>query len=111
MIKIKQAIIVVFITVGVILILYPTISDLWNQSRQSKVINNYISNVIEYDRQEIINEINKANEYNKKLSALPHPLLNWQKLYGYDDILNLAQDGVMGYIEIPKLKIKLRLRV
>lgn len=102
-------ILVLVFFVGLLVMLYPTISDYWNEKRQSKAIVDYqsaVENMKEEDYSAIFKE---AENYNKKLASMNYPLINGVKLEGYDDILNINGNGMMGYITIPKIKVELPL--
>ena len=49
----------------------------------------------------------RAEEYNSELKALSFPLTEYQQISGYDDCLNAVGDGVIGYIDIDKIQVKL----
>ncbi|MBQ2277108.1 MAG: class C sortase, partial [Clostridia bacterium] len=51
----------------------------------------------------------EAEEYNKALGALKSPLLDCHQLTGYNDILNINGNGIMGYVSIAKLGVELPL--
>ena len=80
----------------------------WNHSG-SHDVGNY---------QEILNSLKKedysmffqeAEEYNEALGKLKSPLLDYRQLTGYEDILNINGNGIMGYISIAKLGVELPL--
>ena len=50
---------------------------------------------------------NDAIEYNKKLSKLKEPLLTYDTLKNYKKLLNINNDGMMGYLTIDKIKVEL----
>ena len=81
--------------IGLGILLYPTIADQWNTYKQERLI-------IEY--QEKINEKQDFSEEWEKAQAF-NDSLEYNALYsgeGQD-----AGDGVMGYITIPKIDVKL----
>jgi len=98
-------IIVVFIFLcGLSLFLYPTVSDLYNQYLNRKLIGDY-SKTFENTTPEQFNKaMSDAVSYNENKSD-PDKL---QKLgLTYENVLNAAGNGVMGYIEIPKISASL----
>lgn len=101
------ALIIVFV-IGLSLLLYPTVSDMWNSAHQSRIINSYIdavSNVSSVDYDSILDE---ANKYNKKLRTKSNRwILNEADRKEYDSLLNIAGNEVMGYVEIPKIHVSL----
>ena len=107
---------VVIFLAGLSLLLYPFISNEWNTYRQSKLITGYDQVIAEKNEEAAIDyaaERERAVAYNQAL--LPHVLpdafalaaLNEEPDAEYMACLNLAEDGMMGYIEIPKIQIRL----
>jgi len=98
---------VLMLFVGICGLLYPAVSQYWNSKTQTRAVENY---------QEILNSIKQedyeayfqqAEEYNAALSELKVPLVDYRRLEGYDDILNINSNGIMGYINIQKLGVEL----
>ena len=92
---------------GLIIFLYPTISDYWNKFHASRAISVYSEVVSQMSKEDYDCELNKAYNYNQELAKEG---INWKKkddLEEYVSILNLTGDGIMGYIKIDKLKISL----
>ena len=77
--------------VGFGILVYPTVSNQWNTYRQSQLISNYQSVVQDMTPEDFTQEWEKAEAFNTE----------------YWKILNEAGDGVMGYLSIPKINIKL----
>ena len=111
----KIGICVMFLA-GLSLLLYPLVSNEWNTYRQEQLISGYDSQVAE---KEAAGEIDyaaqwkKANDYNESLlpSILPDSFAIAaaadQPDPEYMASLNLNGDRMMGYVEIPKINIKL----
>ena len=99
--------ILVFLT-GLSLLLYPTVSDYWNSFHQSRAIATYASEVAELDS-DIYDEMwAVAQDYNRRLAQRKDPLTqSAEDLAEYESLLDIAGSGVMGYIEIPELKVSL----
>ena len=100
---------VLMLFIGVCGLLYPAVSQYWNSKTQTRAVGNY---------QEILNSLKKedysmffqeAEAYNQALGALKSPLLDCHQLTGYNDILNLNGNGIMGYVSIAKLGVELPL--
>lgn len=99
--------VLIFIT-GLSLLLYPTVSNYMNSLHQSKVVANYSDKMKKMDKKEKQAEINKAKAYNKALvlnDARFTP--TEEQLAEYKSILNADGLGMMGYIVIPKIHLKL----
>ena len=90
--------------------LYPVISNVMNSSKAGVVINDYSSNVASntVNKNEVL--IEEARNYNKNLStinivdAFTNPKENESE--EYKSILNIDNNGMMGYLSIPKIDIK-----
>lgn len=99
--------------VGFGILIYPTVSDQWNTYRQSKLITGYQEVVSEMREEDFTDEWIAARAYNQ---ALEYNALYTDAFGGSDSelestdywkVLNVAEDGVMGYISIPAIKLKL----
>lgn len=100
-------ILTLLILVGLSLVLYPTFSNYWNELHQTKAVANYdavVSDMSTEDRSHIFDE---AIEYNKALRKIRFPLMYYDQVSGYNDLLNVSKDGVMGYITIDKINVEL----
>ena len=105
--------IILLLIVSLVCGLYPLISNLQHKQLQKQMISNYQSAVEETAQQDLEKEWDKAREYNRhiaKQTKLKEPFAGskmQQSDRSYENILNLNGDGVMGYIEIPKIEVKL----
>lgn len=103
--KCKRLKIIILLFIGLLCVLYPTITNIWNNYRQNKIISIYsdkIKNQATYE-----SDINKAKEYNRSISMNQLILNNNMKDLYYESLLNINDDLTMGYIVIPKLSLKL----
>lgn len=96
-----------FVIAGAAFLLYPTISDYWNKRTQSQVIQSYQEEVEELETVDYESEFEKAREYNKRLYETPGALYYPERVSGYNDVLNVRNTGIMGYVTIPSIKVKL----
>ena len=96
-------VIVIFIC-GLSLFLYPTVSNLYNQHLNKKLIGEYNKNFSSTTPEEYSSEMKNAIAFNENRG-------NEEKLkelgLTYENVLNVASNGVMGYIEIPKISVSL----
>lgn len=99
--KISTIILIIILLVGLSVMLYPIISNWWNQRVQSQVISNYNQTVAHLDSDETERLLAEAHEYNKQLAGIYAPFINYEQVSGYEDILNISHTGIMGYITIP----------
>lgn len=111
--KMNKFIIAILFLAGLSLVLYPTVANQWNTYRQQKLIGNYEESMKEMKPEDFSKEWEKAEKFNKEIAQ--------NNLYGnvfgeehtdltdteYWKVLNVAEDGVMGYLTIPKIHVKL----
>lgn len=101
-------ILVAIFFVGLCILLYPTVSDFWNEKRQSQAIINYDDLIVDLKPEDYSEYFRKADEYNQKLSLISSPFLGHKSLADlYYDTLDVNGDGMMGYITIEKIKVQL----
>ena len=93
--------------VGLSVLLYPSISNYWNDRTQTQAIIDYEKTVMQMGKKDYEDEFVKAENYNKKLTEISYPLMNYDQINGYEDILNINHDGVIGYLLIEKLDSEL----
>ena len=94
--------------VGLGILLYPTVSDKWNAYRQAQLISTYEEAVAELP-QETHDEIwAAAHKYNEELWSMAnrYELTDEEREY-YESQLDVAGNGIMGYIEIPAINCSL----
>lgn len=99
--------------IGFGILVYPTVADQWNTYRQSRLISSYERTISEMEPEDFTAEWEKAQAFNDTLTQ--------NSIYGdvfgeenqeledtdYWQVLNVGGDGVMGYLSIPKINIKL----
>ena len=94
--------------VGVGMIAYPTISDWWNSFHQSRAVASYAEAVANLDREDYDRIIEQAVDYNARLAESGVLwTMNPEQQEEYDSLLNIGGNGIMGYIDIPKIHITL----
>ena len=103
----KTIIMILFFFVGLLVLLYPSISDFYNQKRQSKVIVDYESLLEKYSSNDYTQLFDEADKYNKELASLKYPYIYYKELKNYNKILDVNNTGMMGYISIDKIKVEL----
>lgn len=111
--KIYNIVTVVLVLAGVAVLMYPLAGNVWNQFQQNRVAEGYAEAVSEYSGEERDLIRQEAVEYNRELLkdeviVDPFDPANAKKVQeGYDEILDFQEDGVMGMLEIPCIKVKL----
>lgn len=89
---------------GLSLFLYPTLSNLYNEYLNKQLIGDYKEAFSDIKPEQYEKAMSEVLFYNKNRS-------NPEKLeeFGltYENVLNVAGNGIMGYIEIPKISVSL----
>ena len=99
--------------IGFGILVYPTVADQWNTYRQSRLISSYERTISDMEPEDFTAEWEKAQAFNDTLTQ--------NSIYGdvfgeedqeledtdYWQVLNVGGDGVMGYLSIPKINIRL----
>ena len=95
------------------ILVYPTVADQWNTYRQSQLISTYEEVVQQMEEEDFSEFWEVARNFNQNITE--NKL--YEDVFGIDNsdmkdteywrVLNLAGDGIMGYISIPKINIKL----
>ena len=99
---------VIVSVLGVMILLYPTVSDYWNSFHQSRAIASYLEQIENIDPVDYEKEWARAEQYNRELSGKPNRFMLSEEEYAeYETMLNLTGSGIMGYIEIPKISCSL----
>lgn len=94
--------------VGLSVLLYPTISDFWNEKRQSQAIINYDDLIVDLTPEDYSDLFAEADTYNGKIRNMAYPFLNHKNIEEeYYKTLDINGDGMMGYITIEKIKVQL----
>ena len=102
------AILIAAFFIGALLLLYPTISDFWNSFHQSRAIASYAEQVADLDENAYDRLWEDARIYNKTLGdRMNRFVMAEEQKKAYAALLNIADNGVMGYIEIPKVRCNL----
>ena len=110
-----------FIAIGILmlaglsLLLYPLVANIWNNHVQAQLVNNYsesVTTAIEEGSLDVTAELERAEQYNEDLlpSILPDSFAEAEANgtdENYMSILNANGDGIMGYIQIPSINVKL----
>ena len=92
--------------IGLSLLLYPSFADWWNSFHQSRAVASYVEQVANMDDEKYEELWSAAWEYNRSLIDRPNDyLLSDEQREHYNALLNVGGNGVMGYIEVPKMDI------
>ena len=101
-------ILILILVVGLSLMLYPSFSNWWNEAHQSRAIAAYSQEVSKLDENRYDELWQQAREYNRSLVGRENAyLLDDSQKAEYERLLDVSGMGIMGYIEIPSLKVSL----
>ncbi len=119
--NILRILIIALFIVGIGMVSYPTVSNEWNTYVQNRLIANYESSLKEFEPEDYTSEWNKAREFNSTITEnsigtdyfetgssgnASSPTEQFFETEYYS-VLNINGDGVMGYLSIPKINLKL----
>lgn len=102
---------VVFV-VGLAVMLYPCVSDIWNQLRENSLMDAYDEAVAALSDDELAALWDAAVSYNEALDPQFSDAFTGEDLPADDEywqLLDVAGTGVMGYVEIPSIDVRLPL--
>lgn len=106
----STAIIVLILLAGLSLLLYPTASDFISQLNHRNVISEYTSTIEGISEEEKARLLEAAYEYNRELAqngaeTMVRP--SAEQLEVYETMLNVSENGVMGYVRISSINVSL----
>ena len=106
--NLSSIILVLIFIIGLSLLLYPSFSDYWNSFHQSRAIASYAQSVTTIDDDQYEKMWAQAQEYNTTLAKKQNRwVLSEEEYEEYEDLLNIGGTGIIGYIEIPNIKVSL----
>lgn len=110
--KILLVIALILILGGSGIFLYPNVSNYFAKKNQVEAIRTYDEKVVQIDKDILKAEWQKAQIYNENLAGDPvyDPFVEgsgYALPENYTEVLNITKDGIMAYIEIPKIEIYL----
>jgi len=103
-----DALLVLIFLAGLSLLLYPVVSNFWNERVQSNAIADYAQAIENSDRTQAEQMLAAARSYNDSLLSRDGSIdmdETWQA--EYSELLNVAGTGIMGYVDIPCINCKL----
>ncbi len=109
--RIPIIIFIIFIIIGMLIMLYPVICNFINSRSSQSVIKSYSTSISSYDKSRYDALMQAAMDYNSKLSGTTvvdaFSSGDDDESQEYNNILNISDTGIMGYIEIPKIDVKI----
>ena len=99
---------VVVLIGGLGLIAYPSVADWWNRMHQSYAVAGYVAKTKDMSKAEKKKLLDAAHAYNLKLAANSDRWhMNATQKEQYKNTLDITGTGIMGYVTIPRIKVKL----
>ena len=115
--RLMSAFFTVILLAGVCLLAYPTVANWWNQLHQAKAVAAYVAQTKHYSAKERKAALTSARQYNAQLAqrALSNEfdnendrwIMNASEKKRYNDMLDVTGTGVMGYVTIPSIAVRL----
>ncbi len=105
--KRNTIIMIILFFIGLLTLFYPTLSNYYNEKIGSKTIYNYENIIDSYDFNKFKEIKDNAIKYNKYLSKLSDPLIDYKEIKNYENILNVNDEGMMGYLSIDKIRVEI----
>lgn len=102
------AFLTILLAIGIAILAYPTVADLWNRMHQSYAVAAYVERTEDMSAAEKERLIDRAREYNAEIAADPDRWhLSDAELDEYRRTLDITGTGIMGYVTIPRIKVRL----
>ena len=106
--KLSTIFLIILLIVGISLLLYPTIGEIWNKVNMSRVNAIYGETIEQFSEEEIESFRQKAINYNKTLVNNPNRFhFSEEDKEIYNSLLNIGGNGVMGIVDIPVIDTRL----
>ncbi|MCD7823708.1 MAG: class C sortase [Oscillospiraceae bacterium] len=102
---------VLVLVAGVLIVLYPSVSNWWNNNITTHVVQSYEEEISSLSEEDYSAYLEAAQEFNEMLAEMGSrtAFLSTDELeeYGYYDILNITGTGIMGYVTIETINVEL----
>lgn len=106
--RIIVILLVAVLLAGLSLLLYPAVANYWNSRHQSQVIATYVDAVTKLDNSAYDALWAEAQAYNAALLSNEDRFFpSEEEQQYYDTLLDVAGDGIMGYLQIPGIGVTL----
>ena len=110
--KVALTLAVLIVLGGATALAYPTFSQWWNARDQSAVVADYAQEICCLDDTDAEEQLQRARDYNRNLTDVvgasdPFASESAVDTADYNTLLWATQEGVMAYVEIPKIGVLL----
>lgn len=101
-------ILILVLLIGLSFLLYPTLSDYWNSLHHSKAIASYVEEVEAFDSVSCEEMRAAARRFNEGILKRSNVFaLSEEEKETYGSLLSFADNGIMGYVDIPSINTAL----
>ena len=108
--NLSTILLILILVMGLSLMLYPTVSEAWNTRYHKRTIDNYENAVAQMDTSQYEAMWDEAVVFNARTPQGDTAfVLSDEEKVTYASLLNLTDDGIMGYVEVPSIGAKLAL--
>lgn len=102
--KFSAVFVLIIFLIGLSIFLYPTVSNFLNSVKQTETVGQYIKAVEKLSQEDHEQIWRKAEEYNRSLLNMSNRYyMTEEEREYYNSLLNVSGNGVMGYLQIPKM--------
>jgi len=91
---------------GIALILYPTAGDVMNKVQGQEKVSGY-EKTVDHVTPDVEQLFREAEDYNRRLKENPNRLSDPGSTEGYEETLKVDNTGMMGYVTIPSINVRL----
>ncbi|MBQ7535326.1 MAG: class C sortase [Stomatobaculum sp.] len=99
--------IVLVFLLGLCIMLYPAASDFINRIQVERALGNYQRMIQQATPEDYDALFKAAQDYNSRLRKNPTPYAASTRTAGYEETLRLGNSGIMGYVMIEKIRVRL----
>ncbi len=104
----STVLLIVAFTVGLSLLLYPTVANWWNSFHTAQAVASYDEAVAQMNAVDLELMLADAKKYNEDLLSESNRYFPSQEMHErYEKLLNVNDDGMIGTVNIPSLRINL----
>ena len=108
---VQFALLAVAVLLAVGITLYPLIANAYTERNRSLIETEYTEAISQMDNTALENAIQAARVYNASLRGVTGMTFSKEAVEyasaSYEQLLNVHQDGIMAYVEIPKISVNL----
>ena len=108
---VQFALLAVAVLLAVGITLYPLIANAYTERNRSLIETEYTEAISQMDNTALENAMQAARAYNASLRGVTGMTFSKEAVEyasaSYEQLLNVHQDGIMAYVEIPKISVNL----